>query len=86
MSDRVAYLTTNHPALNNYLRAQFQQMGIRFEEKAIGDFQIFYSLSRPVTPEELGIYEQAPMTLQQRLLGKFLWPLGEDSAVMTGGQ
>ncbi|HLF02575.1 MAG TPA: glycosyltransferase family 39 protein [Anaerolineales bacterium] len=59
-SDRVAYLTTNHPTLNDYLRAQFRQKGISFEEKAIGDFRIFYSLSRRVTPEELGIYEQAP--------------------------
>jgi hypothetical protein len=28
--------------------------------QAIGDFQIFYNLSRRVTPDELGIYDQTP--------------------------
>ena len=54
-SDRVAYVTTRHPALDDYLRSAFTSLGVTFEEKTIGDFHIFYNLSRKVTPFELGI-------------------------------
>jgi len=54
-SDRVAYITTKHPTLDEQLRAQFAALGVAFEEKAIGDFRIFYNLSRKVTPAELNL-------------------------------
>jgi 4-amino-4-deoxy-L-arabinose transferase-like glycosyltransferase len=56
-SERVAYVTTRHPALDDRLRQNFGALGVTFEEKVIGDFHIFYHLARKVTPSEAGVYE-----------------------------
>lgn len=53
-SDRIGYITTNHPALNDCLRDHFGNLGVAFTEQSIGDYQIFYDLSRDVRPEEMG--------------------------------
>ena len=53
-SDRVAYITTFHPDLDENIRASFSRLGVVWEEEVIGDYQIFYNLSRPVRPEEIG--------------------------------
>ncbi len=53
-SDRIAYITTNHPDLNGCLREYFTSFEMTFDEKKIGDYQIFYDLSRAVRPEEMG--------------------------------
>jgi len=58
-SDRVAYLTTKHPALDDYLRNKFTALGIAFDEKVIGDFHIFHNLSRRVEVFELGLAENS---------------------------
>lgn len=52
-ADEVAYITTNHPALNDALRENFTTQGITWEEKVIGDYHIFYALSEPIRPSEL---------------------------------
>ena len=52
---RVAYITTHHEELNQYLRNAFTQKGINWKENRIGDYQIFYQLSRPISPEEIGL-------------------------------
>jgi len=57
-SPRVAYITTNNPALDRQITDGFRKLGITWEEKRIGDYHIFYSLSQKVTPEELGIGEK----------------------------
>jgi hypothetical protein len=54
-SNKVAYITTNHPALDEHLRGQFKQAGVAWKEQRIGDFQVFYSLSNPIRPEEIGL-------------------------------
>lgn len=54
-SERTAYICTNHPELEVYLRQQFHQLGVTWKEERIGDYQIFYSLSRMVRPEEIGL-------------------------------
>ena len=54
-SPQAAYITTLHPPLDERLRAGLQALGVAFEEKQIGDFHIFYALSRKVVPEELGL-------------------------------
>ena len=54
-SNRVAYITTNHPALDEHLRGRFKQAGVAWKEQRIGDFQVFYSLSKPIRPEEIGL-------------------------------
>lgn len=52
---RVAYITTRHPPLDKRLRENLEALGVTFSEKQIGDFHVFYALSRVVTPEELGL-------------------------------
>ncbi len=53
-SDRIGYITTNHLALNNCLRDHFGNLGVTFSEHEIGDYLIFFDLSRDVRPEEMG--------------------------------
>ncbi len=52
-SDRVAYISTNHSELDHRIRTRFRELDIEWEEHEIGDFQIFYNLSQPVSPEEI---------------------------------
>jgi hypothetical protein len=54
-SPRVAYITTNHPALNDALRSGFGARGITFAEVDVGGFHVFYGLSGRVTPEMIGL-------------------------------
>jgi len=49
------YITTKHPDLNEYLRGQFNSKGINWEEKSVGDFQIFYNLSDSIHIDDLGL-------------------------------
>jgi 4-amino-4-deoxy-L-arabinose transferase-like glycosyltransferase len=52
---QVAYITTRNPALDVWLRNGFSEAGITWLEKTIGDYQIFYHLSRPLRPEQIGL-------------------------------
>jgi hypothetical protein len=52
-SERVAYITTNHPELDDMIRTQFQMQGVGWREETIGDYQVFYDLSRPISPEHI---------------------------------
>lgn len=54
---RVAYITTNHPALNAHITAEFERLDVQFEVHEIGDYTIFYDLSRVVRPQEIGLGE-----------------------------
>jgi len=54
-SSSVVYVTTNHPVLDELLRERFSSRGVTFSEKQIGDYHVFYNLSRQVTPDELDI-------------------------------
>lgn len=49
-SSRVAYITTNNPGLDGFLRARFNQQNLLWSEAEIGDFRIFYELSEPLRP------------------------------------
>ncbi len=51
-SERVAYITTRHPALDNLLRSGLHALGVEFSERIFGDYHVFYGLSRRVSPEE----------------------------------
>jgi 4-amino-4-deoxy-L-arabinose transferase-like glycosyltransferase len=59
-SERLAYITTNHVTLDDYLRASFEKRGITWKEHDIGDYHIFYDLSRPVTPMEIDLGVTTP--------------------------
>jgi len=52
-SERVAYITTNHLALEERLRDGFSNLGVSWKEERIGNYHVFYNLSRPVRPLEL---------------------------------
>ncbi len=56
-SPRVAYITTRNLELDRYLQVHFQALGITWQEKQIGDYHIYYHLSRPVQPQEIGLGE-----------------------------
>ena len=59
-SEKVAYITTNHPVLNEILRAEFEAAGVSWQEKVIGDYQVFFGLSRDIRPEEMGLGVDTP--------------------------
>lgn len=52
---RVAYITTNHLPLEARLQAGFADLGVSWEETQIGNYHVFYNLSRPVRPTELDL-------------------------------
>jgi hypothetical protein len=54
-AQRVTYITTKHPELNAYLRQQFAAHGLTWQEEQIGDFSVFYALSAPLRPEQIGL-------------------------------
>jgi len=54
-SQQVAYITTRNPALDVWLRNGFLKAGVTWLEKTIGDYHIFYHLSRPMRPEQIGL-------------------------------
>lgn len=54
-SEKVAYITTLHPALDDYLRDAFTRERVTWEERQFGDYRVFYDLSRIIRPEEVGL-------------------------------
>lgn len=52
-SDRVAYITSQHPDLDERLRRDFENRGVEYKEEQIGSFHIFYALSEAVHPMDL---------------------------------
>ena len=59
-AERVAYITTLHAPLDEHLRTRFKSLGVTWKEAQIGDFQVFYALSRLVRPQEIGLGETTP--------------------------
>ena len=56
-SPRAAYVTTNHPALDRLIRERLSGLGVTFREETIGDYHVFYALSRKVAPQDIGLGE-----------------------------
>jgi hypothetical protein len=54
-AERSAYVTACLPALEARLRRSFERLGVSYQEAVIGDYHVFYRLSRHVRPEELGL-------------------------------
>ena len=54
-SSKTAYITTHHPVLDENLRQKFTELGITWQEAQIGDYNVFYALSRSVSPPEVGL-------------------------------
>ncbi len=54
-SDQVAYITSKNPTLDEFIVNGFRKMKISWQEKWIGDFHLFYDLSKLVRPQEIGL-------------------------------
>lgn len=54
-SAEVAYITTRHPDLDEYLIDQFTNLEIDWKQERIGDYTVYYQLSSPVHVEEIGL-------------------------------
>jgi hypothetical protein len=52
-SDKIAYITTNNPDLDQALRDGFVVQDASWEEEQIGDYLVFYNLSTPIRPESI---------------------------------
>ncbi len=55
----IAYITARQPWLDSYIRVRFNENGIKWQEKKIGDFTIFYHLQRVILPQEIGLGKSA---------------------------
>ena len=55
VSPTVVYLTTRHPLLDGLLRERLTALGVSFREAQIGDYHVFYDLSRKIVPGELNL-------------------------------
>ena len=56
-SSDVAYITTLHPDLDEYLKDQFMSLDIAWMEEKIGDYTVYYQLSAPLHVNEIGLGE-----------------------------
>jgi len=56
-ADDIAYITTNHEELNEFIRDKFDEKEINWKEKKIGDYQIFYQLSETLHVDDLELGE-----------------------------
>ncbi len=54
-SSRVAYITTNHPALDEALEQAFRSHHLAYQDTWIGDYHIFYGLPDHLAPSDLGL-------------------------------
>lgn len=54
-AQKIAYITLDQPNLQANIRNSLSQLNIQWEEKKIGDYFIFYQLSKPVSPDELDL-------------------------------
>jgi hypothetical protein len=59
-SPKVAYITSKHPKLDAIIRTGLDQAGVTFSETDIGHFHLFFQLSRPARPQEIGLGEGLP--------------------------
>ncbi len=55
-SERVAFITTLNPLLDEQLRAGFRALDMRWQETRIGDFRIYYNLSAAPRIDQLAAF------------------------------
>ena len=57
-ADSYFYITSNNPKLDQILVDAFKINNINYDYKTIGDYNIYFSLSKKVTPDNLGITDE----------------------------
>ncbi len=55
--DSVFYITTNNPSLDILIRQKLFEHQVQYQYHEVGDFHVFYNLSKKISPEQLGLYE-----------------------------
>jgi hypothetical protein len=55
-SERVFYVTTNNETLDQVLQTGFKQLDVQYSYQEIGDYHIYYGLSKKVEPQQLAAY------------------------------
>lgn len=58
-SARTAYITTGPESLDTALREYFSDMGVTYEEAHIGDYHVYFALSKRVPPPEAADLSEA---------------------------
>lgn len=53
-SPNPVYITSNNPNLDHQVVLKLTELGVKWTEKLIGDYKVYYELSRKVLPEEIG--------------------------------
>jgi 4-amino-4-deoxy-L-arabinose transferase-like glycosyltransferase len=53
-ADEVVYITTIHPILDALLAERLSAAQVTYSERQIGPYHLFYDLTRPIKPQELG--------------------------------
>jgi hypothetical protein len=50
---RTAFITTHHPGLDQRIRQELSGSGVEWKETQIGDYRVFYALSRKVLIQDM---------------------------------
>jgi hypothetical protein len=50
-----AYITTHNPLLDTHIRAELEALSVTWKEAVIGDYRVYYALSRTFHPPEMGL-------------------------------
>jgi len=59
-SERVAYITTKNPTLDEILTLRLKLANIEWQEIWIGEYHVFYRLSKAIHPHQIGLGEKFP--------------------------
>ena len=54
-ANQTAYITTKNPLLDEQLRPGFKNLGVKWKEKLIDDYQVYYQLSEKVDPDQIDL-------------------------------
>jgi 4-amino-4-deoxy-L-arabinose transferase-like glycosyltransferase len=54
-AEKSAFITTRNPELDALVRQRLILIDVKWDEKLIGDYRVYYNLTKKVSPEEIGI-------------------------------
>lgn len=54
-AERIAYITSNHPDLDEAIMSSFETLGVHYQWTYIEPFMVFHDLSMPVRPDQLDL-------------------------------
>jgi hypothetical protein len=59
-SERVAYITNLQPELDRVIREGLTENRVSWREVGVGTIRLFYQLSEPISPAQLGLPPRIP--------------------------